>query len=103
MDKNRMMLDDTIERIHETIANKDEISKEDVDTFVTAYKAKIDEDKIKSDKFDHVLKVGVEVAGIVIPIAFYGVWMAKGFKYEETGSFSSTTFRNLISNFKPKK
>lgn len=46
-------------------------------------------------------KLGAEIAGIVLPLMFYGRWMAKGLKFEETGTFTSTTFRNLFTRFKP--
>ncbi len=42
-------------------------------------------------------------AEVVLPLVFYGVWMECGFKFEETGSFTSTTFKNLINRFKPTK
>ena len=34
---------------------------------------------------------------------FYSVWLKKGFKFEEKGIFTSTTFRSLWSKFKPRK
>lgn len=52
---------------------------------------------------DRYFRVGVEAAGIVLPLVFYAVWMRKGFKFEETGTFTSTTFRGLIQKFKPTK
>ena len=46
-------------------------------------------------------RYGLEAAGIVLPLVFYGIWMHKGFKFEETGSFTSTTFRGLFNRFRP--
>ena len=40
---------------------------------------------------------------IGLPLAFYGSWMKKGLEFEETGSFTSTTMKNLIRLFKPTK
>ena len=48
-------------------------------------------------------KIGVEVLGIMLPLAFYSNWMMEGFKFEETGSFTSTTFKGLFQKFKPTK
>lgn len=45
----------------------------------------------------------VEVAGIVVPVVFYGVWMNRGFKFEETGTYTSKTFMGLTKFFKPFK
>ena len=49
------------------------------------------------------LRFGIEAAGIVLPLAFYGIWMRKGFKFEELGTFTSTTFRGLFNHFRPTK
>ena len=56
---------------------------------------------LKSANIQNVLKQGVEIAAIVVPVVFYGVWMKRGFKFEEEGTFTSNTFKGLISKFKP--
>ena len=50
---------------------------------------------------DRYFKLGLDVAGLIVPIIFYGIWMGRGLKFEETGTFTSTTFRCLINRFKP--
>lgn len=50
---------------------------------------------------DRYLRVGIDLAGIILPLIFYASWMKKGFKFEEDGTFTSTTFRSLIQKFKP--
>lgn len=45
----------------------------------------------------------IAAAEIVLPLVFYAAWMRKGFKFEETGTFTSTTFRGLFGKFKPTK
>jgi hypothetical protein len=78
------------------------------------YKIMIDEDRLESEKAikiaqtknenrNRYIQFGLEAAGIVLPLAFYASWMSKGFKFEETGSFTSTTFRGLFSRFRPTK
>ena len=52
---------------------------------------------------DRYFRLGLEAAGIVLPLMFYGIWMRKGFKFEESGTFTSTTFRGLFNKFKPTK
>jgi hypothetical protein len=52
---------------------------------------------------DRYFRLGVEAAGIILPLIFYAVWMKRGFKFEETGTYTSTTFRNLFNRFKPTK
>jgi hypothetical protein len=52
---------------------------------------------------DRYFRLGVEAAGIILPLIFYAVWMKRGFKFEETGTYTSTTFRGLFNRFKPTK
>ena len=54
-------------------------------------------------KKELIVKYGVEIGLSVLTLIFYGCWMNKGFKFEETGALCSFTFKNLISNFKPKR
>lgn len=78
------------------------------------YKLKIEEEKslveldVKKEQYkkenrNSILKMGIDTAGIVLPLAFYANWMNKGFKFEETGTFTSTTFRGLFQKFKTTK
>lgn len=69
---------------------------------------KRDELNIKSKidvelRYDRIIKVVTDTAIVVVPIIFYNVWMKKGFIFEETGTFTSNTFKNLFSKFKPMK
>lgn len=60
----------------------------------------VKEAQLKVDRRNTWIKMAVDTAGVVIPVVFYGIWMGRGFKFEETGTFTSTTFRGLISKFK---
>lgn len=61
------------------------------------------EAQMKADKTHRYISYGLEAAGIVLPLIFYGTWMRRGFKFEENGTFTSTTFRSLFGKFKPTK
>lgn len=50
---------------------------------------------------DRYFRLGIEVAGLIFPMVFYGIWMRRGFRFEETGTFTSTTFKGLFNKFKP--
>lgn len=52
---------------------------------------------------DRYFKLGIAAAELMIPLMFYGIWMKKGFKFEETGTYTSTTFRGLFNRFRPTK
>jgi hypothetical protein len=52
---------------------------------------------------DRYFRFGAEVGAIVLPLIFYAIWMKKGLKFEETGTYTSTTFRGLFNRFRPTK
>lgn len=60
-------------------------------------------DQLKDQTIDRYVKLGAEIAGIVLPLMFYAVWMKRGFEFEKTGTFTSPTFRTLFSRFRPTK
>lgn len=59
------------------------------------------EQQAEEQKKDQLIKYGFEGAKILLPMIFYGIWMRRGFKFEETGTFTSTTFRGLFNRFRP--
>lgn len=63
----------------------------------------IEETEAKNQKTFRIIGYVLEGAGIVLPLIFYGKWMAKGFKFEETGTYCSKTFMGLQKFFKPTK
>lgn len=52
---------------------------------------------------DRIIKIVIDGMTIIVPIIFYNIWMNKGFRFEETGTYTSNTFKNLFSRFKPTK
>ena len=82
------------------------------------YKLRIDDERLDNEllketmekeallteqKKDRWFKTGIAAAEIGIPLIFYGIWMRRGFKFEETGTFTSQTFKGLINRFRPTK
>lgn len=73
-----------------------------------AFDARKQEYRLKREQLseqvkDRYFKIGIEAAGLILPLVFYASWMKKGFKFEETGTFTSTTFRGLFNRFRPSK
>lgn len=113
-----------IENLSSLSAKSEEYTKA-VDNLVKLYKLKIEEDKTsmeyldksqnrESDKGfkvaqmeenikDRYVRIGIAAAELVLPLIFYAVWMKRGFKFEEKGTYTSTTFRGLFNRFKPTK
>lgn len=56
-------------------------------------------ERAKDRRFDKVMRA-VEVG---VPVVFYGALAYFGFKFEESGSISSFTFRNFLGKMKPGK
>lgn len=73
--------------------------------FIEHYIAKEREEQMKKEQLteqgkERYFRLGVEAAGIILPLIFYASWMKKGFAFEESGTFTSATFRGLFSRFK---
>lgn len=59
--------------------------------------------QFEDQKKDRWWRIGLEAAGIVLPLTFYGIWMVMGLNYEKEGTFTSKTFQGLTKWFKPTK
>ena len=57
----------------------------------------------KREMLQTFVKGGIEVFGVVAPIVFYSAWMKRGLRFEETGTYTSQTFKGLFGKFKPTK
>ena len=60
----------------------------------------IREEQTKDGKKDRIIKVALEGAAILVPVAVSSYWMAKGMKFEETGTFTSRTGRWVSEHLK---
>ena len=64
------------------------------------HKLELEEQKAKDDKLIRILttvtSVGVTIAGFAVGSHWYG----KGFKFEETGTICSSTFKGIMRDFK---
>lgn len=64
---------------------------------------KLKKDQARKDFWLKVAGVAKDAGIAILTLGAYGLWMNKGFKFEETGTFTSTTFRNLFGKFRPGK
>lgn len=92
MDKENRLKDDALKeqqlRTEESVREHDEL---------------IRKEQLAEQVKDRYIRLGIAAAEIILPLIFYSKWMKKGFKFEETGTFTSTTFRGLFNRFKPTK
>ena len=92
MDKENRLKDDAIKEQQ----LKDENSVREHDELIR-------KEQLAEQVKDRYIRLGIATAEIILPLIFYSKWMKKGFKFEETGTFTSTTFRGLFNRFKPTK
>lgn len=55
----------------------------------------------KTTSICEIIKAGTGIGAIVAPLVFYSVWMDRGFKFEEEGTYTSQTFKGLTNKFNP--
>lgn len=99
----KKLLDDAIETEINNLnsaSNKDEKS-EVIKNLAALYKLRIEAFQLDENTLDRYAKIGIAAAELVLPLIFYGVWMSRGLRFEETGTFTSQTFKNLFTRFKP--
>ncbi|MBP5593963.1 MAG: hypothetical protein J6Y02_01180 [Pseudobutyrivibrio sp.] len=64
----------------------------------------INDDKArKSNMRCELVKGGVQVFGVTVPLWFYAWFLKQGYNFEKTGIVSSNTFRNFLRCIRPKK
>lgn len=82
--------------------NEQNISKEADEDKLLLEKSKLEleAEKAKDDKLIRILttvtSVGISIAGFAVGSHWYG----KGFKFEETGTICSSTFKGLMKDFR---
>lgn len=82
--------------------NEQNVSKEADEDKLLLEKSKLelDAEKAKDDKLIRILttvtSVGISIAGFAVGSHWYG----KGFKFEETGTICSSTFKGLMKDFR---
>ena len=86
-------------KIEETKSELDSKEKSEI----SKYNERLERDKLAEQVKDRYFKVGIAAAEIILPLVFYAVWMRRGFKFEENGTYTSTTFRGLFNHFRPTK
>ena len=106
----KKLLDDAIKTEINNLnsaSDKDEKS-EVIKNLAALHKLRIEEEdatlkafQLDENTLDRYVKIGIAAAELVLPLMFYGVWMRRGLRFEETGTFTSQTFKNLFNRFKP--
>lgn len=75
--------------------------KKDLEIFVAEQNRQQEKKSEEDLKFERYFKIGLDLANLILPLGFYWIWMKRGFKFEEKGTFGSNTFRELFRWFRP--
>ena len=62
----------------------------------------IKEKQQKIDTINSAVKLGVGLLELTVPLVVYSHFVKMGFKFEETGAFTSKTFMDLFRKISPK-
>ena len=62
-----------------------------------------DKRKGRNGLISDVIKGGVEICGIVIPLKWYAKFLQQGYLFEQKNIVSSVTFKNFLRFLKPRK
>ena len=92
-----------VESLSKLYKLKIEESKNEAELAEKRKEEELKQEQMKEQRIDRWVKVGVTAGELIIPLIFYGTWMKRGFRFEETGTYCSQTFRNFFSRLKPTK
>ncbi len=56
--------------------------------------------QLNEGKKDRIVKIVIDGASILVPVGISSYWMAKGLKFEESGTFTSRTMQWVSNHFK---
>lgn len=82
------------ESVHEEYYFKDK------DLNIKESEQKLKQTQAKEGKMDRIIGYVLTGAGIIIPVIASGYWMAKGMKFEETGTYTSRTMQWISNHFR---
>ena len=61
------------------------------------------QDQKKARKMEVIKDIALGVTGIGLPLLAYRLMFKEGMKFEQTGTYTSQTFKNLLKNIRPNK
>lgn len=86
----------TIDGVSKLMDQKRELEKAELDS-------ELKKSQAKDSKVDQRIRYGIDIAGIVLPIAVTIWGTVKSIKFEETGSITTIMGRGFINKLLPKK
>lgn len=93
-------IDKVLERL-ETMEMDAATKAKEIEHLKTLCELRNSNDTSKIDCIAKKVKMGTEVAAVIIPSIIYAVFLDRGFRFEEEGVYTSKTFNNLTGKIKP--
>ena len=86
----RLRAVETVDKLQKMRLDRNRLADEQAESHLKA-------DREFSDKRkDRIIKIILSLIEIGAPLALYGTYLSRGFKFEEEGTYTSSTFRSLI-------
>lgn len=92
-----------LEQIRDEASFEEIVDREDLEMKRFNLEKTLKEREAVAAKKDRLIRYGIDIGGIVLPLIVYAGLIKTGFKFEETGTVTSSFFRNLINQVKPKR
>ena len=88
------------------VQNIEKMYKLNIEDVKTESELELEKVKAKEQKREKNIDRGINLGMFGFQMGMFGYWLSKGYKFEETGTFTSPSFKNLYNNifkFKFKK
>ena len=85
-------------KIEEDIRARDERLRADKDVLERNERI----ERLENENTHKYIGYAINVAGIVLPLIFYGTWFKKGLQFEETGVYTSGMVKGILGKMQPK-
>lgn len=86
-------------RLEETENERNFMAKSD-ETVDKERDYQLRQEQVSDEKWSRKLKFVTDLLGILLPLGLYAICFGKGLKFEEEGTYTSTTVRGLLSKLK---
>lgn len=93
----RKLIQSELDKMEEAEINGTNLETEKLDKLLNM------KSKTNKGNFEKVWTITRDIAGIFVPLMFYGRWLDRGLKFEESGVLCSGTFKSFIGKLNPRK
>ena len=89
-----------LQKLSELHKQRMSVKQSEDETYARYEELRMKEEQLKDGKKDRIIKIVLDGAGIIVPVAVSSYWMAKGLTFEEKGTFTSRTGQWLSSHLR---